>query len=97
MFDVLNFDSEMADMFFDEMPEVGEEVEFQECEYIITGIEIINKKEMNLKVETKREVKRFEDPKASSINWEKLPERFLGGKDNNKFIEENTFKGGSKQ
>jgi len=86
-------DSQLADEMFDKMPEVGDTINWNETECLITRINVVNQRKLCLKVEPKREVKRFQDFADSSFDrWEKLPERFLEDSDNgNQFTRERSL------
>lgn len=74
---IVVFDANGADEAFDETPETGEEFELNEETYLITGVNIINQRKIEISVSPKKSVQRFESVRDPSQNWNKLPDRFL--------------------
>jgi len=87
---VLN--SSRVDGMFDEMPEQGDTIVWDGSECLITRINVVNKRKMCLKVEPKRGVRRYEDRSDFSLEWEKLPQRFLESENDSNFTQESLKK-----
>jgi hypothetical protein len=89
---IVEYPPEQADEIFDEVPEPGDEINYNGEECIIQAIDIINDSCLCLKIIRKREKKRVDDPFHDSATWEVLPERFLDTGPEENFINQGSFK-----
>jgi len=77
---------------FEETPEPGDKIKYNGKDRIVVGVDIINKSCLRLKIVGKREIKHIDDPMHGSVEWEKLPERFLDTGPEENFINQGSFK-----
>jgi hypothetical protein len=81
-----------ADEKFDELPEVGDEMEYRDETHIIHRVEVVNDSAIHIKTEPKRDVRYIEDVHHDSLEWEDLPERFLEDEQDVNFLDKNSLK-----
>lgn len=86
------FDAEAADEAFEELPEVGEEIEHRGDTHIILCVEIINSSALHIKTQKKYDVSYIDDDFHDSKDWDELPERFLNTEPDTNFLENNSLK-----
>lgn len=86
------FDSQSADEMFDELPQAGDEMEYNDKLHLILRVEVVNDSALHLKTQPKKEIRYIEDEFHESVKWEKLPERFLDSEENVTFLEEDSLK-----
>lgn len=86
------FNSESADETFDELPRAGDEMEYNGKTHLILRVEVVNDSALHLKTQPKKEIRYIEDMHHNSKDWDELPDRFLEGGQEQKFLDENSLR-----
>jgi len=84
----IEYNAELADEAFDELPQPGDEIEEG---MLITRVDIINQSKLVLKLTPKREVRRFDDFADPSVDWKELPKRFLEQNKDTGFVDKQSL------